>query len=243
MTSKGRILVVDDDALMVRTLCDILRISGWEVERATSGYDAVAASARDEFDVILMDVRMRGMDGVEAFKAMKERRPDAKVLLMTAYAANELLAEAEREGVMRILSKPVNVPALLDLLAESTMPPRPVLLVDSDRAFLRTLSEVLLLRGFPTVTAGSLEEAMSLLSEEQPRAILLHLHLGRVQPETAIAAMHDAQPAASLILYSGKPHGDDDIPRDLPREWIHAYLQKPFAVDRVTGVLDAIGAR
>jgi two-component system response regulator HydG len=243
MTTKGRILVVDDDAFMVKTLCDILRISGWEVERAGSGYEAVAASSRVDFDVILMDVRMRGMDGVEAFKAMKAQRPDAKVFLMTAYAANDLLAEAEREGVMRVLPKPVNVHALLDLLAQSTLPPRPVLLVDTDRAFLQTLSDVLVLRGFPTVTAGSLEDAMRLLAEEQPRAILLHLHLGRIQPEAAIAAMHDAQPATSLILYSGKPHGDDDIPRDLPREWIHTYLQKPFAVDRVTGVLDAIGAR
>lgn len=243
MTTKGRVLVVDDDALMVRTLCDILLISGWEVDRAASGYEAVAASARAEYDVILMDVRMRGMDGVQAFKAVKERRPEAKVFLMTAYAASELLAEAEREGVMRILPKPVNVPALLDMLAQSTQPPRPVLLVDTDRAFLRTLSEVLALRGFPTVTAGSLEEAMALLSEAPPRAILLHLHLGRTKPEAAIAAVHDAQPSASLILYSGKPHGDDDIPHDLPREWIHAYFQKPFPVDRMTGVLDAIDAR
>jgi DNA-binding NtrC family response regulator len=240
MTKKRRVLVVDDDPFMVRTLSDILRLSGWDVDRASSGYEAVIASAESVFDAILMDVKMNGMDGVAALKAMRERRPEAKVFLMTAYAASDLLAEAEREGVMRILSKPVNVPALLELLTRSTEPERPILLVDTDPAFLKTLSDVLILRGFPTVTAPTLDDAMRLLSEEQPSAVLLHLHLGMILPAAAIAAVHDARPAASLILYSGQPHGDDDIPRALPREWIHAYLQKPFAVDHVTGVLDAI---
>jgi DNA-binding NtrC family response regulator len=240
MTKRRRVLVVDDDPFMVRTLSDILGLSGWDVERASSGYEAVTASAESVFDAILMDVKMQGMDGVAALKSIRMRRPEAKIFLMTAYAANELLAEAECAGVMRILSKPVNVPALLELLAQSTNPERPILLVDTDSAFLKTFSDVLGLRGFPNVTAQSLEDAIRLLADEQPRAVLLHLHLGMIVPAAAIAAVHEARPAASLILYSGQPHGEDEIPRALPREWIHTYLQKPFAVDHVTRVLDAI---
>jgi DNA-binding NtrC family response regulator len=243
MTTKGHVLVVDDDPLMVKTLTDILRLSGWEVDEASSGFQAVDATTRQDFDAILMDVKMQGMDGVAALKAIRARRPDANVFLMTAYAANELLAEAEREGVTQILSKPINVRALLGLLAQSIDPKRPVLVIDSDPAFLRTLSELLLVRGYPTVTARTLEEAMLLLSSQRPRAVLLHLHLGAIQPEAAIVAVHGTGPSTALILYSGLPHGEDAIPPSLPREWIHAYLQKPFAVDHVTGVLDAIRSR
>jgi DNA-binding NtrC family response regulator len=243
MTITRRVLVVDDDPFMVKTLTDVLRLSGWDVENASSGFAAIDAVVDREFDAILMDVKMPGMDGVTALKAMKARRPDATVFLMTAYAAHELLAEAEREGVERILAKPVNVHALLGLLTQSVGAKRPVLVVDTDAAFLDTLADVLALRGFPTVTARTLEQAMQLLSHEQPRAVLLHVHLGAVQPEEAITALHQAVPASSLILYSGHPQGEECIPSALPREWIYAYLQKPFAVEHIAGVLDAISAR
>jgi DNA-binding NtrC family response regulator len=238
-----RVLVVDDDPFMVKTLTDVLQLSGWDVDSASSGLQAIAAVAEHEFDAILMDVKMPGIDGVTAFKAMKARRPDARVFLMTAYAAHDLLAEAEREGVSRILPKPVNVPVLLGLLTQSVARQRPILVVDSDAVFLQTLADVLTLRGFPTVTARTLEQAMHLMSDKHPRAVLLHIHLGAVQPEDAITAVHLAGPASSLIVYSGLPDGEESIPDALPREWIHAYLQKPFAVEHITGVLDAISAR
>jgi DNA-binding NtrC family response regulator len=243
MTAPHHVLVVDDDPFMVRTLTDVLRLNGWAVDSASSGVDAIAAVDEQDFDAILMDVKMPGIDGVAALKAMKARRPEAQVFLMTAYAAHELLAEAEREGVARILAKPVNVHALLGLLARSVGAQRPVLVIDADAAFLQTLADVLTLRGFPTVTARTLEQAMRLMSHEHPRAVLLHIHLGAIDPEDAITAVHVAGPGSSLIVYSGQPQGEECIPSALPREWIHAYLQKPFAVEHITGVLDAIGAR
>jgi DNA-binding NtrC family response regulator len=243
MTAPRRVLVVDDDPFMVKTLTDVLRLSGWDVDSASSGPEAIDVVSKREFDAVLMDVKMPGMDGVTALKVMKARRPNARVFLMTAYAAHELLAEAEREGVARILPKPVNVPVLLGLLTRSVDAQRPVLVVDTDAAFLKTLADVLTLRGFSTVTARSLDEAMRLVSEEHPRAVLLHIHLGAIQPEDAITAVHEAGPSSSLIVYSGQPQGEESIPRALPREWIHAYLQKPFAVEHITGVLDEISAR
>jgi DNA-binding NtrC family response regulator len=243
MMAQRHVLVVDDDPSMVKTLTDVLQLSGWAVDSASSGVQAVVAVEARQFDAILMDVKMPDMDGVTALKAMKACRPDARVFLMTAYAAHELLAEAEREGVTRILAKPVNVHVLLGLLAHSAAARRPVLVVDTDAAFLQTVADVLSLNGFPTATAHSLDEAMDLMSGEQPRAVLLHLHLGMIPPEDAILAVHAAGPSSSLILYSGQPHGETCIPNELPREWIHAYLQKPFAVEHITEVLDALSAR
>jgi CheY-like chemotaxis protein len=114
-----RALVVDDDRTLARTLADILELSGWNVTQANSGTEAVNVAARQPFDVVLMDVKMPGMDGVDAFKAMKATRPDIRVILMTAYAAEERLGEARREGVLRVLSKPVDVKTLL----QSHLPP------------------------------------------------------------------------------------------------------------------------
>lgn len=237
---KHRVLVVDDDKLMVKTLSAILQLQGWEVEAAYDGRAAVDAVEARPFDVVLMDVKMPGLNGVESFKAMKAVRPGVKVVLMTAFAAESQIAEAEDEGVLRVMSKPVDVRSLLAFLAGTLGRKRPVLLIDSDRAFLKTLSEVLELRGYETVIASSLGQAVQLMREKHPAAILLHMHLGSTSARDAVLAVHEISPEVALILYSGQPGADREINGNVPREWVHSYLQKPFAVEKVTGVLSEV---
>ena len=117
-----RVLVVDDDRQMVKTIRAILDHRGFESTPAYSGEEAVAAAAADPpFGAVLMDVRMPGMDGVEACLKMHAAHPDRPVILMTAYAAQEILAQARRAGVVTIMPKPLAWPKLmahLDRLAD-----------------------------------------------------------------------------------------------------------------------------
>jgi two-component system, NtrC family, response regulator HydG len=239
---RSRVLVVDDDVMMAKTLTEILQLRGWEVATAFDGVEAVAAATAERFDVVLMDIKMPGMNGVQAFKAMKAANPAAKVVLMTAYAAQELIGEAEREGVMRVLPKPVNVGALLEYLAGLLEAKHPLLLIDSDGAFLDTLDEVLRLRGYETMRASGIDEALALMNRQRPAAILLHMHMGSITSAEAVLAIHKVSPAVALILYSGQPDAAGKMAEQVPASLVTAYLQKPFAVDRLTGVLDAIGA-
>jgi DNA-binding NtrC family response regulator len=241
--TQHRALIVDDDRLMARTLAEILELQGWSVQQAHDGREAVATATREAFDVVLMDIKMPEMDGVDAFKAMKAARPGIKVILMTAYAREDRILEAERNGVVRVMAKPVSIPALLTLVAETIDDKRPVLLIDQDEAFLRSLTDVLSLRGFEVVVADDLEHAIALLSEQRPVAVLLHMHLDHTTVREAVLAVHEASPAVALILYSGREGAAEEVGSALPQEWVHAYLQKPFAVDQVTGVLDAIRSR
>ena len=113
----ARVLVVDDDRAMVRTLCDILRLRGWECDGAYSGEEAVTAvCGGTTYSSVLMDIKMPGMDGVEAFKTMKGCSPEVRVMLMTAHTSDDTRAEAEREGAYRVLTKPVDFGDLLALL-------------------------------------------------------------------------------------------------------------------------------
>ena len=238
---RRRALIVDDDRAMVRSLTDVLRLKGWDVTGAYTGADAVAAASGSQFDVVLMDIKMPGMDGVSAFKAMKAERPDVRVVLMTAYAAQELVSEAQNEGVVRVMSKPVDLSALLSLLAASMSRQHPVLLVDTDSSFLKSLAEVLRLRGFDTVIAIGLEEATKLITEKRPAAVLLHLTMGSAGVREAIEAIQAVGPSTAIIVYSGRPEAIAVADRALPAKAVHAFLQKPFAVDQLTGVLDALG--
>jgi len=235
-----RVLVVDDDRSMVRTLADVLRLTGWEVATAYTGAAAVELAATQSFDVVLMDVKMPGMDGVTAFRGMKSAQPGIRVVLMTAFAAPDLLAGAEAEGVMRVMSKPVDIASLLTLLTSTLSRRRPVLLIDHDVAFLHTLAEILRMRGYDTVVAPSLEEATRLIAERDPAAVLLHMHLPQATASEAVSAVHAAVHGAALILYSGQSGALEEVVEAIPAEWVHAYLQKPFAIEQVTGALSGI---
>lgn len=237
---RRRILVVDDDRAMVRTLCDILALRGWEVRGAHSGEQAVAAIEREPFQAVLMDVKMPGLDGVEAFKAMKAKRPGIRVALMTAYSAQDLIHEAQREGALRVVLKPVDLAAVLPLLEESLEEARPVLVVDGERAFLQTLADALRLRGYQVVTAGSLDAALDRLEQAAPAAVLLHLRLDNLEPRDSVLAIRRLSPAVTLILYSGDRTAIDATRTTLPSGWVYAYLEKPFPVERLTGLLDAL---
>lgn len=116
MNSKKRVAVVDDDRDMVRSLCDILELHGWETVPQYDGEAAVALNRDKDVDLFLMDVRMPRMSGVEAWNAIHEHDPDARSVLMTAYAPPEALALTPGHGVIRILRKPVVIPELIEAL-------------------------------------------------------------------------------------------------------------------------------
>lgn len=238
-----RLLVVDDDRLMTRTLGEILELHQWAVDVAHDGRAAVDMSGRTQYDVVLMDLKMPGMDGVSAFRAMKEARPGVKVVLMTAFAAESLVVQAEDEGVLRVLSKPVDIRSLLSYLAGVLSRKRPVLLVDNDAAFLRTLSDSLRLTGFETILARNVEQAVQLVRDSRPAAILLHMHLGTSSARDAVFAVHNVSPGVALILYSGQPGADREINGTVPREFVHSYFRKPFAVEEVAEVLHDVVER
>ena len=108
------VLVVDDEAGMRATLTDILSDAGYSVASAADGPDALDRLAHDRFDVVVMDIRMPGMDGVSVLEQIGE--PPPHVIMMTAYAVEERLHRAVEAHAFAVLHKPFGVPRLLGLV-------------------------------------------------------------------------------------------------------------------------------
>jgi len=113
--ATGSILVVDDDRDMVDTLCDILELRGWTTLRAYSGQDAVSLATSTNVDWVLMDVRMPHVDGVKALEEIRRVRPHQRVVLMTAFASQDVRDQAARASVP-LIKKPFEPTALWSLL-------------------------------------------------------------------------------------------------------------------------------
>jgi DNA-binding NtrC family response regulator len=234
------VLVVDDDRHMVRTLCDLLRKRGWSPHGVHSGEEAVAAAARSRYAAVLMDVRMAGIDGVSAFRAIRERQPRLPVMLMTAYSTRELLAEAERLGVLHIFPKPLPLAQLLSLLDGATSGGERVLLVDDDINFLRSLASLLAQAGHHPLVAATLDEALGLLQDDAPTAVVLDLKIDHVEPREAVATIRRESPAAALILCSGYPDLVEETVASFPAGAFRAVLTKPFDPERLLALLQRL---
>lgn len=237
-----RLLIVDDDQQMVRTLVDVVQLHGWEADGAYSGEAAVDAVREQDYAIVLMDVRMTGINGLEAFKAMKTVRPGIRVILMTAYTAAEILAEAEREGALRILQKPVALRGLIDCLKDATTNWRSVLVVDDDAAFLKTLGQLLETNGYSTITAGTLDDALGMLETASPAAVILDLRLNGITAPESILAIKHVSPSVALILCSGYPAALEETTSSMPPRLIHASLHKPFAPSALLDILNEVFA-
>jgi two-component system response regulator HydG len=114
--SKGRILIVDDEASARGALAEILTDEGYTVRVAPDGFKALAVAGELAPHVVLTDVKMPGLDGLGLLRELRERYPETAVILMTAFGAVEAAVRAMREGAADYLTKPLNSDELLVVL-------------------------------------------------------------------------------------------------------------------------------
>lgn len=234
---KGRALIVDDDRGMVATLADILELDGWTTDRAHSGEAALEQARRRLPDVVVMDIKMGGMNGVEALRALRRLSPDLKVVLMTAFSAAELLEEAVEAGAVTVLSKPLRPDALTDLLATLVGRPPRVLVVDDDPDFLATLSDAVERAGYEVARAASLDEAIERLAAHDVSVVLLDMMLPGSDPHETVVAIREASPSSAFVFFSGYEQVLERANRTFRGEWVRACLHKPFPIDRLLEAL------
>ncbi|MBG0775206.1 MAG: sigma-54-dependent Fis family transcriptional regulator [Desulfovibrionaceae bacterium] len=110
------ILIVDDDAQLRKSFQRVLAAEGFATRTASSGEDGIKEVAAERPDLVVMDVRLPGMNGLEAFKAMREREPALPVIIMTAYGTTDTAIEATKMGAFDYVLKPFDVPAVLALI-------------------------------------------------------------------------------------------------------------------------------
>jgi CheY-like chemotaxis protein len=198
MDSKICILVLDDDPHMTRTLSDILALNGYRVVEAWSAQEALDLVAAQEFDCVLTDVRMPGADGVEFYRQARRERPGLPVILMTAYAADEIIQQGLAEGVIGVLDKPINIALLLGFLAALTRQ-RGVVIVDDDPEFCRTLGDILRRRGFSARPFSDPHTAIETIVDEA-QVILLDMKLNGITGLDLLRQIRARCPSLPVLL-------------------------------------------
>ncbi len=111
-----RILVIEDDAELRGVLVTVLETEGYQVTAAEDGLRAVQAAQQAGFDLVVADIRMQGMDGLEALEAIQNQQPDVRSLVVTGYSTEGDSIRAIRLGVSEYLTKPFRLESFLDAI-------------------------------------------------------------------------------------------------------------------------------
>lgn len=111
------VMVVDDRMGIRKLLQEVLQGAGHYVVTAAGGKEALERITRLSVDLVLLDMKMPGMNGLDTLKMLKKVRPDVTVLIMTAYEELEVLKEAQRCGASGYISKPFDIEDIKDAVA------------------------------------------------------------------------------------------------------------------------------
>lgn len=109
-----KILLVDDEMEFVTTLAERLRMRGFQPETATDGEGALNLFNSSEVDVVVLDVFMPGISGLDVLKEMKKMKPEVPVILLTGHGATKEGLEGMSHGAFDYLMKPINIEELIE---------------------------------------------------------------------------------------------------------------------------------
>lgn len=237
-----RILVVDDDKRMARTTCDVLKIKGYDADVVHTGEEAVQKAQSDSFDCVIMDIKMPGISGVEALRQIKETRPKLPVVLVSAYASEEVVAEAKQHGAYAVVSKPVNLQNLLSFLSLLSKE-ESVLIVDDDPNFCKTLSDILTMRGYRVETENKADRVLGHLEQAYKLVVLLDLKLGNANGVDVLKQIRGKYPTKPVLLVTGYREEMGASIQKGQQIGAYACLYKPLETDRLLGFIEDISRR
>jgi DNA-binding NtrC family response regulator len=189
-----------------------------------------------------MDIKMHGIDGVAALKVIKGVAPDTPVVLMSAYATDEQIAEAKQYGAATVLTKPIDFQQVLSYLSllrkESS-----VLIVDDDLEFSQTLKEVLQSNGYRVNTEEDPAKVLDHMEQEYQLLVILDLKLGNADGLEVLKKVRARYHEKPVVLVTGERNEMSAAIEKGMQVGAHTCLYKPFAVETLIGIIEDISRR
>lgn len=116
---EAKVLLVDDEEDFLETLSNRLELRGLKVSAVTSGEQAIAEAKEQEYDAIVLDLSMPGIDGLETLKRIKADNPNAEIIMLTGHGSVQSGVEAMKLGAGDFLQKPVELSELMAKIGEA----------------------------------------------------------------------------------------------------------------------------
>jgi CheY-like chemotaxis protein len=221
----------------------ILNGKGYDVTIANDGSEAIErAREKKHFDIVFMDIKMPLMDGVETYKQIKKIISGVTVVMMTAYAVEDLIQEALEEGAHGVIYKPVDIDKAIALIegAKEQRTGALILVADDDMATCTTFKNILQKRGYKVGTAQTGEEAIAMAREESYDIYFIDMKLPTINGlETHLAIRRIRSEAITIIMTAYGQEMSEMITSVLEKS-AYSCLYKPLDMPSVLELIEEV---
>ncbi|MHA1465490.1 MAG: response regulator [Candidatus Heimdallarchaeaceae archaeon] len=242
MSNTVSILIVDDDLNMTETLEDILEAKGITVDIANDGFKAIEMVKKTDYQIVFMDIKMPGINGVETLKEFNAINPLTKVVMMTAYSLEELVREAIDEGAYTILYKPIDIRKFLEII-EKAFEGIFILIVDDDVNICTTLQDILEEKNYNVTTALSGKQAIELSEDSNYDIVILDVMMPIMDGLETYEKIKKINPKISTIMITGYKNEVKSVMQEVLRTDIHAFIYKPLDHNEIFSMIHEISKR
>lgn len=233
------ILIVDDEEDACHNLADILVDCGYRVDIAYDGFSALELVRAQSYDIALLDLKMPGMDGLTLYRNIKNLSAGTVAIIVTAFAAKATANEALAEGVMKVFSKPVDFPCLMEIMELALERPL-ALLVDDDVDLCRNVWDLLNEHGYRVCMAHDENEAAVQLESREYHVVLIDMKLPKGDGRGVFEKVRQTSPETPVIAITGCRAETEQIIEKILSNGRNAVCYKPFDVPELLTTLERL---
>lgn len=220
-----RILVVDDEEGLRQSLAANLELEGYEVVEAENGLRAIELVREGDFDLVITDIRMPGIDGLDTFRELRKIKPGLAVVMMTAFSLERLVAEALSEGVYTVVTKPFDIARIIDLIARA-LARCVVLVIDDSREQATSMVHALRAVGLRAEAVHDGASAVRFVRDEGVDVCVLDLVMPGMNGVQTYEEIRRLDASIAVIAVSG--HSVPELMHQLMSLGGYTCMRKPF---------------
>ena len=239
VSSQPRIMVVDDEPDMCTILQEIFQDEGYAVETAADGYQALSLAKSSTFDLIFLDIKMPGINGVDTYREIKQFRPDAVVVIMTGFALEDLIKQALEEGAYAVIYKPFAMEQILDIV-QAVLKTAVILVVDDRKDDREALRAILEDAHYGVFEAEDGWQAISMALERHYQVVLMDLRMPGLDGIETCRRIRQADPEVKVIFVTG--YEVESFTNEALHQGAYNVLAKPVDVDQMLSLIRSITA-
>jgi len=251
---KIKLLMVDDEEEFLVSSSRALSRRGFDVDVALNGVTALELIDKQKFDVVVLDVKMPDIDGIEVYRQIREKLPDMPVVLLTGHSSIDDAFQTAKDGIADYLTKPIDIDKLAEVIhqAISTAELRikeknmiskspefdeviKVMLIDDETDFLESMKKVLQRRKMEIVTAENGPDALSVLKENLVDVAVVDIKMQGMDGLEVLKRIKHNFPSIEVILLTGYPTVETAM--EGIKLGANEYLKKPPDVDELAATI------
>ncbi|MBN1854091.1 MAG: response regulator [Pirellulales bacterium] len=236
-----RILVVDDEPSMRKTITDILSAENYLVDMAATGEEAITRCAQESYDIVLMDVRMPGIGGIEAFRRMRSLHGKIRVILMSAFGLEDLIQAALDEGALAFLEKPLDLEKAIHLIGE--VKDISVLVVEGEECTATILRHALRENGYRVTMTQSPQEALDLVEQIRFDLIFIDVALPAMNGLDLYLAIRKRTSTTVAVMITGINEEFEKLAQEAVHQNAYTIIKKPLVMGQILNLVEHITER